>query len=823
MALHAPVCASVKPRSRSLASLAPAVSSPAPAPGEAEQIVSDIVAATSHWLAYVDPDLHYRWVNPAYARRFDATPHDFIGRPLCDVLGSEAFEHARRITECARTGGPVRELIHLQEPVGASNVLDVTCIAHRRREHLAGYLLIVDDPGKLVHARTAIAAKHARLAALVDTAPDMIHVLSAEGRILHASANAFQPPSSLEGGANTVFDCVHGDDLMRVASVWRELLGQPGAVASTDFRAVMSDGSAVCIECVARNLLDDPEVGAIVLSSRDVTAKRQLADLEHDRARILELIVRNAPLGDVVQASEKLIERQAPGSGARILLPQHFGAIATPTDLGTSFPVEYSDGTQVGTIVLKGYAPLSAAAQAAVALASQLVVLAIERFEIDAELAHHVNHDTLTGLPNRVLFAEHLRVALARAERNDGRLALMLIDLDGFKRINDTLGHVIGDELLRQAARRLASCTRASDTLARMGGDEFMLLAIDLHDEAHGQAVASRLRNALSAPFVVDGRELFVTASIGISTYPGDGQDGITLLRHADAAMYRAKEEGKNGIEAFRPELLSQAAERLELEAELRHALARRELTLHFQPQIDLRTGAVTGIEALARWVHPRLGNVPPARFIPVAEETGLIIQLGTYVLEEACRQCVGLNRQGHDVRVAVNVSAVQFGRRDFLDTVISALQTSGLDPSRLELEVTESVLMRDASRVSERLTHLRNMGVHLAIDDFGTGYSSLAYLQKLSVDRLKIDRTFLMHVGTGDNGRGNSLVRSLVELAHSLGLAVTAEGVEVAEQVGFLRQCGCEEAQGYYFARPVPLEALDLKPRNIETGAISG
>ena len=432
----------------------------------------------------------------------------------------------------------------------------------------------------------------------------------------------------------------------------------------------------------------------------------------------------------------------------------------------------------------------------------------------EQRLAFQAHHDLLTGLPNRLLLKDRLQQAIAFARRQDGIVGVFYVDLDGFKTINDSLGHAKGDMLLQGVAQRLAGVVREADTLGRSGGDEFVLVATISRAE-DARSVALKVLDELSRPFLLDvngdDREIFVTASIGISLYPLHGQDPGALHCHADAAMYQVKRVGKNGFQFFNPEIGAAARERLELEINLRHSRERGELSLHFQPQRRLATGEMVGLEALLRWQHPTLGNIPPGKFIPIAEDTGLIVPIGTWVLEEACRQCRTWQKRGQrPMRVAVNVSAAQFVRPDFVSIVEGVLHRTGLPSSCLELEMTESLIMGDFEEAARRMNRLRDLGVQIAIDDFGTGYSSLSYLRRLPIDALKSDRSFLRGVGTDPSAV--ALLQAVVSLAHSLGVRIVIEGIETEEQFQCVREIGSDEGQGYLLGRPQPVTAGEVE-----------
>ena len=431
-----------------------------------------------------------------------------------------------------------------------------------------------------------------------------------------------------------------------------------------------------------------------------------------------------------------------------------------------------------------------------------------ERKASEARIAYLAQHDALTGLPNRALLQDRLDQALAQATRQGKRIALMFLDLDRFKTINDSLGHVTGDKLLQRAAERLRQCVRETDTVSRQGGDEFIIVltGIDLPDEAG--RVAAKILDQLDPAFEVDGQQLRTSFSIGIALFPEDGASPESLMKNADTAMYHAKESGRNTYRFFDERMNVNTLERLQLENGLRQALDRGELQLAYQAQVELASGRIIGVEALLRWASETLGPVPPPRFIPLAEECGLIIPIGDWVLREACRQARRWQDAGlPPVPVGVNLSALQFRRSDIVAGVAAALAESGLDGRWLELELTESLLMESGPEVIVTLGKLKALGVRLSIDDFGTGYSSLAYLKRFPVDRLKIDQSFVRDLAQDPDDA--VIIRAIIQLGRNLRLEVIAEGTETIEQMDFLRREGCTAAQGYLFSRPVPAEAI--------------
>lgn len=432
-----------------------------------------------------------------------------------------------------------------------------------------------------------------------------------------------------------------------------------------------------------------------------------------------------------------------------------------------------------------------------------------EHKQTEEHVRHLAHYDALTNLPNRTLFNDRLGQALINAQRDKGKAAVMFLDLDRFKNINDTLGHGIGDLLLQEVAVRLTGCVRQGDTVSRLGGDEFVVLLPELNDEKDARLVAQKLLNAAAFPIVLEGHELHISASIGISYYPMDGANAEALMKNADVAMYRAKEEGRNNFQFYHASMNARSFERLAMETSMRYALNRGEFDLYYQPRFALPEGRIVGAEALIRWNHPDLGLVSPGLFIPLAEETGLILPIGEWVLEQVAAQGKAWQQAGFPpLSLAVNVSARQFRRVDFAAKILQILRNSGFDPHYLELELTESTLMTHAEENIETLKKLSALGIRIAIDDFGTGYSSLSYLKRLPVDILKIDRSFVSEVP--DNRDGVAIVEAIIAMAHSLGLHIIAEGVETAEQLEFLQMRKCNEIQGYHFSHPLPVEQFE-------------
>ena len=420
------------------------------------------------------------------------------------------------------------------------------------------------------------------------------------------------------------------------------------------------------------------------------------------------------------------------------------------------------------------------------------------------QMTHSAEHDFLTGLPNRMLLNDRIQQAIASAHRHKKQIAVLFLDLDGFKHINDSLGHPIGDKLLQSIGKRLMATVRGADTVSRQGGDEFVVLLTDLSLPEDAVLMAARILRTVAVSHSVDQHDLHVTTSIGVSVYPDDGQDPETLIKNADTAMYQAKENGRQSYQFFKPAMNARAVERQSIEESLRRALERQEFAVHYQPKICMRTGIITGAEALIRWTHPTRGAISPAQFIPVAEDCGLIVSIGRWVLRQACAQAREWQRAGLPaITMAVNVSAMEFQDEAFLPGLLQILEEARLEARSLELELTESALMKRVESTATILRTLKESGVQIAVDDFGTGYSSLSYLRKFPIDSLKIDQSFVRHIGKAADDA--AIVTAVISMARSLKLRVVAEGVETLKELEFLKAHQCDEAQGYYFSRPVP------------------
>jgi diguanylate cyclase (GGDEF)-like protein/PAS domain S-box-containing protein len=729
-----------------------------------------------------------------------------------------------------------------------------------------GVVVAARDVTERVQAQEALRQSDERFRALVQNLSDVVTIVGPEGRLIYSRPAADRLFGFEEGDESWIDPLarVHPDDSERVVTEMGEQLAT-GGTDPVGFRLKVADGSYRDVEAIVQDMTDNPSVGGIVATTRDVSERARAEALISSQAKILRLIAEGAPLSETLGTICAVVERQLPEALCSVMLVDedehvlrlgaapnlpgpyaracdrvaigpasgacgtaaHLGAQVVVADVSTdprcegwrdlaqehgllacwSTPIMASSGDRVlGTFAVYHREPHTPdrAAENLVTMVSPLAAIAIERKTFEDRLAYQAQHDPLTGLPNRVLFVEFLTLALARARRRQSTSAVLFLDLDRFKIVNDSLGHDAGDELMQQLSTRLCAALRPGDTVARFGGDEFTVLCEDLSvADAKGQAidVARRLLEVIEAPVELRGEDQHLSASIGIAI-AGPVDSPETLLRDADAAMYRAKSAGKGRWELFDEEMRSSARLRLETENALHRALERNELRNFYQPIVDISSGTCAGAEALVRWQHPERGLVAPDSFIDLAEESGLIVPLGRWVLEEACRQLMEWREAGQvseSFTIAVNLSARQLAQPDLVQQVADALERTGAPAERIFLEITESVLMAETS--VDAMVALRELGVRLSIDDFGTGYSSLGYLRRFPVDTVKVDRSFVDGLGT--ESEDSAIVAAVVSLGHALGLSVVAEGVETERQLAELRALRCDRAQGFWFAPP--------------------
>jgi len=734
------------------------------------------------------------------------------------------------------------------------------------RGAIIGVIGTAQDISDLQRSAQALQESEERYRRLVESSPEPIGV-HRDGKIVYANAAAARLLGAAQAAdliGTPVLDLVHPEDRERVVERIRAMQQEGTPADLAEERLVRLDGQSVDVEVLAIPISYEGKSAALTVI-RDITDRKRAELLQAGQRRALEMVARGTPLEEVLDSLVRMIEEQSPGLSCSIcmlssdgsrLIPAaapnvptdfalalaegvpvgprsgscgtaaHLRAAVVSGDIATdplwvdyrelalrshieacwSLPILSGAGDVLGTFAMYYSTPRipSAAEQRMVEIAAHIAGLAIERARAEETISHLAYHDHLTGLPNRALFHDRLTVALAQARRQKRTAAVLFLDLDEFKTVNDTAGHVLGDGLLQKVAERLTGVIRDGDTAARMGGDEFAVLVPEVSSVDEVAHVAERVLEAFRRPWVLGGQEFHVTTSVGIAMYPTDSSDAESLLRNADDAMYEAKDQGKNRYNLYTAALSVRIAERLALESSLRRGLERGEFVVYYQPQVNIESGRVVGLEALVRWQHPDLGLVLPAEFIPVAEETGLIVQLGAWVLNTACAQTRAWHEAGFSsLRVAVNLSPRQFQQRDLLDTVGEALGETGLDPHHLQLEITEGIAMDDAEFSVAALQRLVEMGVQVAIDDFGTGHSSLSYLKRFPIQAVKIDQSFVQGLMTDAND--GAIAGAIIDVAHNLGLTVIAEGVETPEQLDFLRQRRCDEMQGYLYSKPLP------------------
>jgi diguanylate cyclase (GGDEF)-like protein/PAS domain S-box-containing protein len=653
-------------------------------------------------------------------------------------------------------------------------------------------------------------SRERRFRALVQSSSDLVFVVDAQRAVTHASPSCTEvlgyEPARMLGSESSVL--VHPDEIAELRDTIGRAKEQSGATAQFSFRVRHRDGTWRWLEGIATNLLDDPAVQGVVINAHDATDRRARLERREAMADLGRDVLRETSIRAVVASATSVINRIVPSGNCQIVGSFDDDRASIARQAGMRVPV--GDPAQPAAYIeVDTDVPPAPDDKEFIESVAGILLSAIVRIRAEDAIRHQATHDSLTGLPNRTLFNDRLEHALARRARVGGFVAVMVVDLDGFKNVNDSLGHLVGDALLIAVADRFDAHLRDFDTIARLGGDEFAILVDDLDAPDQAGRVAQRVLDTLRTALELRDRTVAVSASIGIALADRADTSADRLLSHADAAMYRAKREGKGCYRVFEAAMHTAAVERMNLEQALRNALTERALTVHYQPIVDTITGYVTSFEALARWPHPSRGFVQPDTFIPLAEDSGLIIDLGRAVLLEACEQArAWQQRFPHlQLRVSVNASRLQLAHPDFTEHVADALTLAELDPSSLTLEITESVLTGESARIIAALNELRRTGVRVAIDDFGTGYSSFAALAELPIDILKIDKRFIENITRNDEGRG--FVIAIMQLARTLHLETVAEGVELPEQRHALAELRCTHLQGYLFSPPIPADQI--------------
>lgn len=660
---------------------------------------------------------------------------------------------------------------------------------------------------------------------ITENSSDIIIITDEKGDIKYCSLSVERftgyKPKELIG--RNVITFIHPDDVKRAAGDFGEAILAKDSAIPNEFRILHKDGSDRYFEGLGKNLLDNPSVVGFIMNVHDITERKQADELLRKNEERYRTLVENA--SDIVFRTDVTghftfvnpATLRITGYSEEEIIGKHYKMLIRPDMFDESmkllvsqyenrvqntyheFPVITKEGHEIW--IGQNTQLLVEAGQVS---GFQAVARDItESKQAEEKIQHMATHDALTGLPNRFMFTQLLSHSLQAAKRYQKQCAVLFMDLDRFKLINDTMGHAAGDLLLQEVAARLKQTLRAVDLVARLGGDEFVVLIEEVSNLKHLETVANKILSTVIKPMSIFGEECRVTGSIGISVFPNDADDEQTLMKNADIAMYFAKEEGKNNFQFYSTDIKPLSIERLSIESHLRHALECNEFFLHYQAKLDFKTNVITGVEALLRWNNPALGSVTPMQFIPVAEETGLIVPIGRWVLKTACAQNVAWQQQGlPPVCMAVNLSLRQLTDDNLIDDIKTVLNDSGMAPNLLELEITERMVMHNPERVIGILTRIKNMGVRLALDDFGTGYSSLAQIKHFPIDTLKVDRSFIRNIPKDIEDK--AITKAIIAMGRTLSLTVVAEGVETQEQMDFLRQHSCDEMQGFYFSKPI-------------------
>lgn len=792
----------------------------------------------------IDDQFDITWANHRLRSMTGYSHDEVIGQPVLNFLHRDEVQLAEaellKVLDGHAPEGPITLRVRSAdgtwiwvEVVGLDRMTDEgdTFVP---QDLLGGSMVCIRDVTTRRNEKLALEAAEQRFRALVENSGDVVVVLNTEFTVTYTSPSMFTvfgyPPEQITTSAG--LEWVHPDDIEHLALHLNDLMKVRGHQYIDTCRVLRADGEWRWVEATITSYLDDPAVHGVVANLRDVTTR-----IEAERAaqRLLDIFETTNDYVVVLSPEGAILHLNA--AGKQILGVDENGPVPkTPSDgmlapheldrLSTAiykilesssrwdgeFDLMMADGTTTPmlTQILTHFGP-----DGEVEFYSVSMRDISDRKAFEAELSHQATHDSLTGLPNRTLLVDRLSVAIARAKRQSTTVGVLFLDLDHFKVVNDSRGHSLGDSLLKEIAIRLALTLRPDDTIARFGGDEFVVLCGDLAGPEEAVRVGERIEEMLGNPFILDGTELFIGASIGISFLSGaDPRTAMhdpqrlaeELIREADAAMYRAKDRGRGQITVYDDSLRATTVHRLELDTALRYALERDELVVYYQPIFDLTSGHITRVEALVRWQHPKYGLMAPDNFIPLAEDTGLIIPLGRIVFTTACEQLARWQQKYDDLNsltMSINISGRQLANPSLVSDIESVIVETGINPAHLDIEITESLLMDDVEFSLETLTRLKDLTVNIAVDDFGTGYSSLSYLRSFPVDYLKIDRSFV--AGLSEQHGDEAIVVAIIRLAQTLGLKTIAEGVETADQLNQLRRFGCDLAQGFLLATPMP------------------
>jgi diguanylate cyclase (GGDEF)-like protein/PAS domain S-box-containing protein len=756
-----------------------------------------------------DGDIRIIYVNPAFCEQTGYRADEVLGQHPRMLVGPEtSLEAASTLARASDEGVPATvELLHYRKDGSTFWVENKLAPVPNEHGSVRHVVSLQRDVTARKEAERALRLSEERFRSLAEHASDVITVVDASGRFLYTSPSVTRVLGygyGPEDGEDLAWDIVHPDDRESVMAAFADRLDKPGMTAPVTFRAMRADGSWIWAEAIANNLLEDPEVKGIVVTIRDINDRVLAESFDRDQSEILGMVVRGVDLEETLATLARRLEVHFPGARCDVHLGERRHRIVRETTW--SVPVRDGDGQTLAVVALHSGKPWfpSERDERLVQRFVQLAAVAIEHGRSVDELSHRATHDTLTDLPNRTYLMDRLTAITERSARTHDLFAVLLLDFDRFKRVNDSAGHNFGDSALIELADRLSAALRGNDMVARFGDDEFVVL-LEGVDSEQAMVIAKRLGELVAAPIDLGAGQVSITASIGVAI----GMPGVTadeLLQNADAAMYRAKERGRGRVELFEEALRVVAQSRLSIEQDLLVALERGEFAVHYQPIVRVSDRTVVGVEALLRWQHPSRGMVAPGAFISVAEETGQIIPIGRWVLEKACADTAELRASGRDLYVTVNASMRQIHDPGFVDEVTAALTATGLDAAALVIEVTESMAMADPETAIAVLEELQALGLRVAVDDFGTGHSSLEYLRRLPVDVLKIDRSFIAELDRDDD---SGIHGAVVSLARSLGLKTVAEGVEHDDQHERLVGLDCDLAQGFLYARPVPLEEL--------------